>query len=156
MESLPKLNFPAINLRGTEENGRKIFFDKIRSLYVVLTPEEWVRQHLVSFLIDYCHAPLRSLIEEYPVEINSMPQRADVVVVDSTGAPLVLAECKAPDVNLANREILKRVFEQATRYNAVLGAQYIIITNGLSHFCYLHTQQGYQPLSQFPTLKGLL
>lgn len=153
MESFPKLNFPAINLRGTEENGRKIFFDKIRSMYVVLTPEEWVRQHLVGFLIDYCKTPLRSLIEEYPVEINSMSQRADVVVVDSAGAPHILVECKAPDINLTNRDTLKKVFEQATRYNAVIGAQYIIITNGLSHFCYLRTEEGYQPQSQFPILK---
>lgn len=152
MESYPKLNFPAINLRGTEQQGRKIFFDKIRSMYVVLTPEEWVRQHLVAFLINHCHAPLRSIVEEYPVEINSMAQRADVVVIGNNAKPIILAECKSPDINLKNRKTLERVFEQATRYNAVIGARYIIITNGLTHHCYQRSSEGYTPLSSFPML----
>ena len=152
MESTPKLNFPRINLRAKCDNGRTLVFDEVRSIYVVLTPEEWVRRHLVAFLIKHCGAPLRSIVEEYLVNLNTMAQRADVVVMDNEAKPLLLAECKAPEINLSNENILNEVFIQATRYNAVVGARYIIITNGLRHFCYEHTGDGYSALKAFPRL----
>ena len=148
----PKLNFPAIKLRAQRQNGRTLVFDQVRNIYVVLTPEEWVRRHLVEYLIKYCNAPLRSIIEEYPVELNGMAQRADVVVVDNAAQPILLAECKAPDVNLKNKDTLREVFAQATRYNAVVQARYVVITNGLSHFCYEHSSNQYTPLTAFPKL----
>jgi hypothetical protein len=152
MNSLPKLNFPAINLRATRNGNRTLVFDSVRQIYVVLTPEEWVRRHLVEYLIGHCGAALRSIVEEYPVEINSMPQRADVVVLNTESQPLLLAECKSTDVNLDRRETLSEVFAQATRYNAMVKARYIIITNGLRHFCYEATESGYVSLSTFPRL----
>lgn len=152
MESTPKLNFPRINLRAKLDNGRTLVFDEVRSIYVVLTPEEWVRRHLVSFLIQHCGAPLRSIVEEYLVNLNTMAQRADVVVMDNQAKPFLLAECKAPKINLDNENILNEVFIQATRYNAVVGARYIIITNGLRHFCYERTDGGYTALKVFPRL----
>lgn len=148
MELTPKLNFPAIKLRATEQNGRTMVFDTVRNIYVVLTPEEWVRRHLVDFLINSCGVPLRSIIEEYPVEINSMSQRADVVVMDSNARPLILAECKAPDITIGQDTLL-----QASRYNAVIMAQYIIVTNGLKHFCYELTEQGYIHMDCFPRFR---
>lgn len=148
MNSTPKLNFPPINLRATRDNGRIMVFDNIRSMYVVLTPEEWVRRHLVEFLISHCHAPQLSIVEEYHVNINSTAQRADVVVMDNNAQPLVLAECKAPDVRIDSS-----VFEQATRYNAVVKARYIILTNGMEHYCYEHCNEGYTPLNTFPILE---
>ena len=150
MESMPKLNLPPINLRAKSDCGRTLVFDDVRSAYVVLTPEEWVRRHLVSFLVRHCGAPLRSIIEEYPVCINSMPQRADVVVMDSEARPLILVECKATDIDLTNRKTLGEVFEQATRYNAVVGARYLILSNGLQHFCFERSTEGYTPLRSFP------
>jgi len=147
MISTPKLRFPAISLRAAERDGRTLVFDRIRSMWVVLTPEEWVRRHLVEFLISDCGASLRSIVEEYPVGINSTAQRADVVVLDSTARPLALVECKAPDV-----AVTRGVFEQATRYNAVVGARYVILTNGLRHFCFERTAEGYRPLDAFPRL----
>lgn len=152
MNSLPKLNFPAINLRATSDGNRTLVFDSVRQTYVVLTPEEWVRRHLVEYLVGHCGVTLQTIVEEYPVEINSMPQRADVVVLDTESRPLLLAECKSSDVNLNRREILAEVFFQATRYNAVVKARYIIITNGLRHFCYEATENGYVSLSAFPHL----
>lgn len=152
MNSLPKLNFPRINLHAVEDNGRTMVFDRVRSAYVVLTPEEWVRRHLVEFLLSHCHAPLRSIVEEYPIALNSMAQRADVVVLDGSAQPLLLAECKAADVNLSNDTLREEVFCQATRYNAVLGARYVVLTNGLCHFCYERQATGYVPLSSFPSL----
>ena len=127
MISTPKLRFPAISLRAAERDGRTLVFDRIRSMWVVLTPEEWVRRH--------------------PVGINSTAQRADVVVLDSSARPLALVECKAPDV-----AVTRGVFEQATRYNAVVGARYVILTNGLRHFCFERTAEGYRPLDAFPRL----
>jgi hypothetical protein len=147
MNSTPKLNFPPINLRATRDNGRIMVFDNIRRMYVVLTPEEWVRRHLVEYLISHCHAPLLSIVEEYPVNINSTAQRADVVVMDNNARPLALVECKAPDVKIDSA-----VFEQATRYNAVVNARYIILTNGMEHYCYEHCRDGYIALTAFPNL----
>lgn len=152
MNSTPKLNFPAINLRAKRDNERTLVFDEVRSMYVVLTPEEWVRRHLVAFLMGYCGITLHSIVEEYPVNLNNMAQRADVVVMDNNAQPVILAECKSPDVNLNNENILQQVYAQATRYNAVVQARYIIITNGLQHFCFEYTQEGYTPLTTFPKL----
>lgn len=147
MNSTPKLNFPPINLRATRDKGRVMVFDNIRRMYVVLTPEEWVRRHLVDYLITHCHAPQLSIVEEYPVNINSTAQRADVVVMDNNAHPLALVECKAPDVKIDSA-----VFEQATRYNAVVKARYIILTNGMEHYCYEFSDGGYLPLNSFPHL----
>ena len=152
MNSTPKLNFPAINLRAKRDNERTLVFDEVRSMYVVLTPEEWVRRHLVAFLMGYCGVVLQSIVEEYPVTLNNMAQRADVVVVDNNARPVILAECKSPDVNLGNRNILQEVFAQATRYNAVVKARYVIITNGLQHYCYEYAESGYKQLASFPKL----
>lgn len=150
MNSTPKLNFPAINLRAKRDKERTLVFDEVRSMYVVLTPEEWVRRHLVAFLTRYCGATLQSVVEEYPVTVNNMAQRADVVVMDNNAHPVILAECKSPDVNLCNKNTLQEVFAQATRYNAVVQARYIIITNGLQHYCYEYTESGYSQLTSFP------
>lgn len=147
MNSTPKLNFPPINLRAMRDKGRVMVFDNIRRMYVVLTPEEWVRRHLVDYLITHCHAPQLSIVEEYPVNINSTAQRADVVVMDNNAHPLALVECKAPDVKIDSA-----VFEQATRYNAVVKARYIILTNGMEHYCYEFSDGGYLPLNSFPHL----
>lgn len=147
MNSLPKLNFPTINLRATRDKGRVMVFDNIRRMYVVLTPEEWVRRHLVEFLVSHCRAPQLSIVEEYPVNINATPQRADVVVMGRDARPLALVECKAPDVKIDGA-----VFEQATRYNAVVKARYIILTNGMEHYCYEYADEAYLPLAAFPVL----
>ena len=147
MKSFPKLNFPSIKLRARDMHGRTAVFDRVRSIYVVLTTEEWVRRHVVEFLVGHCGAPLRSIVEEYPVNINTAAQRADVVVLDRMARPVALVECKAPDVRISSD-----VFEQATRYNAVLGARYVILTNGLTHFCFERTAEGYATMGAFPDL----
>ena len=153
MNNYPKLKFPAIRLRASRYGDEVRVWDGVRGKFLVLTPEEWVRRHLVEYLIGHCGAALRSIVEEYPVEINSMPQRADVVVLNTESQPLLLAECKSTDVNLDRRETLSEVFAQATRYNAMVKARYIIITNGLRHFCYEATESGYVSLAAFPRLE---
>ena len=131
-----------------EDNGRTLVFDRVRSSYVVLTPEEWVRRHLVEFLITHCNAPLRSIVEEYPIPLNTMSQRADVVVMDGEAKPLLLVECKAAEIPLT-----RAVYEQAVRYNAVVGARYVMITNGLKTLLYECRATGYALLDSMPSLR---
>lgn len=145
MNLLPKLNFPPIKLRARKSGERTLVFDSVRNRYVVLTPEEWVRRHIVDYLVSCCEVPLLSIVEEYPVEVNSMAQRADVVVLGSDTRPLILVECKAADVPICQDTLL-----QASRYNAVVGAKYIIVTNGLVHYCYEQGAEGYIQRSVFP------
>ena len=148
MISTPKLNFPAIKLRAKEEDGHTLVFDSIRQMYIVLTPEEWVRRHLVEFLVCWCRVQPTNIIEEYPINLNTMAQRADVVVMGKDAKPLLLAECKAAEINIED----KKIFYQATRYNAVLGAKYILLTNGLKHLCYQQTENGYVKTERLPVL----
>ncbi len=145
----PALHFPPVRLRARKRNGRTEVWDALRGVYLVLTPEEWVRQHLIACLVSHCGArPLR-IVQEYPVPLNGQPQRADVVVVDDAAQPILLAECKAPDVHI-DRTTLR----QAVRYNSVLGARYLVLTNGLTHYCYERREQAYTPLADFPRLLG--
>lgn len=149
MEQLPKLNFPPVEIRvHRHTDGQLQIPDLVRGGYLVLTPEEWVRRHLIAYLVSDCGAELRSIITEYPVSLNGTAQRADVVVVDSTGQALLLAECKAPEV-----KIDRGVLSQAVRYNSVLKARYIVLTNGMRHYCYEYVEEQYFPMRDFPRLK---
>ena len=151
MQELPKLNFPAINLRATRNGNRTLVFDSVRQIYVVLTPEEWVRRHLVEYLIGHCGAALRSIVEEYPVNINGMPQRADIVAMNSEAQPMIIVECKEPNVRID-----QTVLNQVVRYNSVLRCRYIVITNGIECFSYTMSEDGnYTPLDHFPHLAEL-
>ena len=96
----------------------------------MLTPEEWVRQHLIRLLVERGGVPPGNVSQEYPVALSGAAQRADVVVTGRDGRPCLLAECKAPDVPLG-----REVFAQAVRYNSVVAAPYVLITNGLLHCC---------------------
>ena len=130
MPALPKLNFPAIRLRARRRGDGVEVWDSLRGIYLVLTPEEWVRQHLIRFLVERGGVPPGNVSQEYPVALSGTAQRADLVVTGRDGRPCLLAECKAPDVPLG-----REVFAQAVRYNSVVAAPYVLITNGLLHCC---------------------
>lgn len=149
MPSFPKLNFPAIRLRARDRAGQVEVWDELRSIYLVLTPEEWVRRHLIAYLVTHCGAYPKRIVQEYAVVLNGQPQRADVVVVDDSGAPFLLAECKAPVIAVG-----RHALEQAVRYNSVLGARYILLTNGLKHYCCEFSEGRYTQLDGFPDLSG--
>ena len=142
---MPALHFPQVQLHGRLRNGRPEVWDALRRSYLVLTPEEWVRQHLIGYLVAHCGVQPLRIVQEYPVPLNGQPQRADVVVVDDAARPLLLAECKAPDV-----KIDRTTFSQAVRYNSVLGARYVVLTNGLTHYCCELHDGAYRPLQGFP------
>ena len=149
MSALTQLNFPRFVFRmRLTENPPKIG-DAVRRRWLVLTPEEWVRQHLIAYLTAYCGVQPKRIVQEYAVALNGQPQRADVVVVGDRAEPLLLAECKAPCIPINSRTLA-----QAVRYNSVLGARYVILTNGLRHYCCECRDGEYVQLGGFPDLSG--
>ena len=124
------LNLPSFDYTLKKENGRVFILDIIRKKYLVLTPEEWVRQHFVHYLIKELHYP-RSLIKvEGGLRFNELQKRSDIVVFSREGAPWMVVECKAPDQKLSQRTL-----HQASVYNHSLQAKYLTVTNGMMHIC---------------------
>lgn len=126
----PKLNIPYKSLNVKEENGILKVWDPQRKKFVALTPEEYVRQHFTSWLRDEFHYPSSLMANEIGIVFNGMKKRCDTVVFDREGKPLVIVEFKAPDVR-----ITQDTFDQIVRYNMTLHARYLIVSNGLNHFC---------------------
>ena len=131
------------------ENPPKIW-DAVRRRWLVLTPEEWVRRHLIAYLVSHCGVLPKRIVQEYAVPVNGQPQRADVVVVGDSAEPLVLAECKAPEIRIDERTL-----SQAVRYNSVLGARFVILTNGRKHYCCEYRGGRYVQLAGFPDFAAL-
>ena len=105
-------------------------FDRLRKRYVALTPEEWVRQHFVDYLIEEKQFPAALMANEVSLTQNGIKRRCDTLVADREGQPLVIVEYKAPEI-----EITQQVFDQIVRYNMVLRARYLMVSNGMSHYC---------------------
>ena len=152
---LPRLNFPDYSFklqRSTDERQSSKIFDIIRKKYVSLTPEEWVRQHLLHFLVNERKFPQSLVSVEKKLLINSLEKRTDVVIYSSSLKPILLAECKAPKIALT-----QAVFDQAARYNMTLNVAYFLITNGLESFiCKIdHSTQSYAFLKDIPSYEEL-
>ncbi|MEM7162934.1 MAG: type I restriction enzyme HsdR N-terminal domain-containing protein [Bacteroidota bacterium] len=132
MSKLPfkQLNLPPAELKISEKESALYVFDIVRQKSVKLEPEEWVRQHLVHYLIEHLNYPRGLMSIEMPVDVNSLNQRADIVVYDTNGKPFLLAECKSYSVDLDSATL-----QQAIRYNKSIQADYIILSNGLEHNC---------------------
>jgi hypothetical protein len=126
---MQQLNFPLFEFKIRNFNNRQEIFDPVRHKYVSLTPEEWVRQHLIAYLTDIKGYPVTIIGVEKQLLLNKMPKRFDLVVFNRNANPLILAECKAPGV-----EITEKAFDQAARYNMLLQADYFLITNGIDHY----------------------
>ncbi|MBQ2491680.1 MAG: type I restriction enzyme HsdR N-terminal domain-containing protein [Muribaculaceae bacterium] len=126
-----QLNLPTytFNIKA-KPNGSKVIFDTLRRRFVTLTPEEWVRQHFVRFLVDEKGFPAALMANEVSLTQNGIKRRCDTLVADATGNPLVIVEYKAPHI-----EISQNTFDQIVRYNMVLHASYLIVSNGLNHYC---------------------
>lgn len=124
------LNFPTYPLNIRKWQQKLQVFDRLRKKFVALTPEEWVRQHLVWYLIEELKYPEGLIKLEYSFNVNSNPVRSDLVVFSNEGIPLLLAECKAPTVKIGNETLL-----QAGRYNIVTRTKTLLVTNGLQHIC---------------------
>ncbi len=147
-----KLNFPNYHFRITEKNGSRFIFDINRKKFVPLTPEEWVRQHLLSYLIAEQKLPAGLITTEVAFSFNQVSHRADLVVYNQKGNPILLAECKAPSV-----EITHGVIEQIARYNYILKAQYLLVTNGIKHQIFdVSGNEKWKLLNEFPNLSAKL
>ena len=147
------LNLPTYFFRIKEERGKKYIFDEIRRRFVQLTPEEWVRQHMVNFLINVKHFPKQLISVEKSFHNYRRRQRFDLLIYNREGNPVMIVECKAPDV-----EINQTVFDQAGRYNNMHKAAYMLITNGIKHYCCLIslTNRQYQFLHEIPDYNQMI
>ncbi|MBE6286689.1 MAG: type I restriction enzyme HsdR N-terminal domain-containing protein [Mediterranea massiliensis] len=124
------LNLPTFEAKISSVNGKNIIFDVLRRRYVSLTPEEWVRQHFVHYLINHKHYPASLMANEVQVKLNTTKKRCDTVLYRRDLSPRLIVEYKKPEI-----EITQAVFDQITRYNMVLHADYLIVSNGLHHYC---------------------
>lgn len=124
------LNLPDFQVKIAVTDGKKMIFDPLRRKYVALTPEEWVRQHFVHFLIQHKGYPSGLLANEVQLTLNGTRKRCDTVLYDRTRTPRMIIEYKAPTV-----PITRQVFDQITRYNIALKVDYLIVSNGLEHYC---------------------
>ena len=144
---MQKLNFPAYEFRLKKQADKVYIFDIIRKKFVVLTPEEWVRQHVLWYLIEEKKYPENLIAVEKQLEINQTKRRFDIVVFNRKMQPQILVECKAPSVN-----ITQETFDQANQYNWLLKAPYLFLTNGLKHYiCEIDfVENNYRFLSELP------
>ncbi len=124
------LNFPHYQFEIQESDGRHVIFDGLRKKWLQLLPEEWVRQHVVQYLIQERDVPAGLIGIEKGFQFQGMQRRADLIVHDRQGAPVLMVECKAPSVKIS-----QDVFDQVARYNMVIHAAYLFVTNGLQHYC---------------------
>lgn len=144
---MQKLNFPNYTFRFKNSENKVSIFDEIRKKFILLTPEEWVRQHVVKFILEDKLYPKSHVNIEKIIKLNSLTKRYDVVVFQPDGKILLLVECKAPEV-----AITQNTFDQIARYNMQLDAKYMMVTNGLNHyFCQMdYEQEHYRFLTDIP------
>lgn len=152
MKALPELNLPAADLRIKEEGGVEKVYDPLRDKWIVLTPEEWVRQHFVRWLSTQYGYPQSLMTNEIGLEVNGAKKRCDSVVFRRDGSPLIIVEYKAPSV-----AVTQDVFDQIVRYNMALHADYLIVSNGLSHYCCKidYTRNTYNFIPQIPSYHSI-
>lgn len=127
---IDKLNLPPFEPKISEQGGKKVVWDPVRKHWIAFTPEENVRQSFVSYLVSSKGYPMSHIANEQAIELNGMSRRCDSVVYDKTGQPKVIIEYKAPTVTIS-----QKVFDQIARYNLVLHVDYLIVSNGLKHYC---------------------
>lgn len=134
---MQKLNFRNYTFRFKNSENKVAIFDEIRKKFIILTPEEWVRQHVVRFILEEKKYPKSYVNVEKIVRINGMSKRYDVVVFKPDGSIFLLVECKAPGVTIS-----QNTFDQIARYNMSLNAVHMMVTNGLNHyFCQMDYEQ---------------
>lgn len=153
MQPLPTLNLPQASLRMREtSDGRTEILDPLRGKFVALTPEEWVRQNFTLFLIDTLGYPRGLMANEVALRLNSTLRRCDTVVYSRRGMrPLMIVEYKAPHV-----AVTQRVFDQIARYNMVMGAEWLVVTNGMEHYCCrMRPDGGYEFSERIPAYSCL-
>jgi len=130
MNSFPKLNLPQFEVNIKEDNGKLFIYDCIRKKYILLTPEEWVRQHFLNLLIQHYKYPKSLIKVESGLRYNQLLKRSDIIIYDRNGNPYILIECKTSELKLNQSG-----FNQVSVYNKTINAKYLVLTNGLKTFC---------------------
>ena len=148
-----QLNLPLFEPKLKKIKDEIFIFDLIRKKYLLLTPEEWVRQNFLNYLIRHKHYPQSLMENEALIKLNNMSRRCDTVVYNNRLEPLAIVEYKRPDV-----KIDQKVFDQIVRYNIVLRVNFLIVSNGLSHFCCKmnYENQTYDFVESVPNYKELI
>ena len=126
---MQKLNFPTYSFRFKNSENKVSIFDAIRKKFVVLQPEEWVRQHCVQYLIEEKKYPKSLINVEKELKINDLKKRYDIVIFNPDGSIHLIVECKAPKI-----KVNQDTFDQVARYNLALNATYLMVTNGINHY----------------------
>lgn len=144
---MENLSLPAYDFRYTVKENKKYIFDIIRKKYVLLTPEEWVRQNFIRYLISEKGYPQSLVRVEMFFKLNRLSKRADIALFNRNGQSKVLIECKSPKVTIS-----QVVFEQVARYNLSFKVDFLIVTNGLQHYCCKmdYKQKAYSFLKEIP------
>jgi hypothetical protein len=147
---MQQLQFPTYSFRFKNSENKVAIFDEIRKKFIIITPEEWVRQHVVQFLLQNKKYPKSYINVEKTLKINDLKKRYDVVVYNPDGSILILVECKAPEIKIS-----QHTFDQIARYNMTLKSEYLMVTNGLNHyFCKMdYEKEQYDFLSELPDYK---
>ena len=142
------LNLPPYDIKVSEKDGKRLIFDELRRRYVALTPEEWVRQHFVHYLIGHLGYPAGLLANEVELKIGDKRLRCDSILFDKQALPQMIIEYKAPNIQLT-----QRVFSQISTYNLLLHVDYLIVSNGMQHICCRmnYEQHSYHFLKEIPT-----
>lgn len=142
-----QLNLPPCDIKIKEQDGVQYIFDPVRKKHLQLTPEEWVRQQYVQYMIHHKAIPTSLIAIEMGLDVHKTKKRSDIVAYSRTGLPLLIVECKAPSV-----KITQAVFDQIARYNITLNAHFLAVTNGLSHYyCQIFPKEKkYQFLPELP------
>ena len=150
---MDKLSLPVFDINIKESDGKTVIFDIIRKKYIVLTPEEWVRQHFIHYLIAHLGYSKPLIAVEQGMKYNTLLKRTDIIVFDRAGAPLVLVECKEP-----SHRLNQKVIEQAMMYNKTIKAPYIIVSNGIDHSCmHIHpAKQKIEFLNTIPRFEAII
>lgn len=151
---MDKLNLPLYNLKIRKVSDEKFqIWDLIRMQYVMLTPEEWVRQHFVHYLIERLNYPKVLMANEVNITVNSMSRRCDTVLYSKTLKPIMIIEYKRPSVN-----ITQKVFDQICRYNLVMHVDFLVISNGINHYCCKmdYENQTYRFLQKIPNYEEII
>lgn len=143
--SFGQLNFPAYEFTVRDQDGAQAIFDPLRKKFVALTPEEWVRQHVIRFLLNDRGFPAGLTVVEGSVDLYRTRKRYDIAVFGKDGRPLLIVECKAPGVTINHA-----VIDQVVRYNLALDAPYLLITNGMTHFVLKKENEGYAQVRNLP------
>ena len=148
-----ELNLPKYGIKIKNDKGHQSIFDVLRRKYVALTPEEWVRQHFVHFLIEHKGYPKALMANEIQLAIGNKKLRCDSVLYDRMLKPRMIIEYKAPTVN-----ITQKVFDQITIYNMLLHVDYLVVSNGIKHYCCRmdYANQNYLFLEDIPDYQNLL